>query len=582
MTKHDEDDDDAPSLTRSQVIGIIARGRWWILLAALISTSVAIAVAYVLPVRYTSEATLLVIQQEVPQRYVTPTSTLTIADELDAMTQEVLSRGQLLQLMDKFGLFASERQHLAPEEVLTLMRKNIIIEPLGQESGKRPTGADFNAFKISFAADKAVLAQEVTSQLTSLFIQENLKVRGEQATSTTNFLHEHMDTAKKKLADQEERLKDFKMRYLGELPEQQQGNLAILSSAQTELQNATASMDRAQQQRVYLESLLNAYQRLAEQRLTDQRLAEQRLADQRLADHVIRASDASSAADTSRVIDPVRTLENDITRLESLRDQMLITMREQHPDVKSVDREIAAKQALIQNFKAAKPAAAKTAQNPSAATAAAQKGQDAPVTVAAVPEAPEDSSIAQVKSQLEANRLEIENLSKDEKRIKEAISQYQSRLNLTPVREQELTGILRDYELSKQEYSDLLSKEQQSQLATSLEKQEGGRKFRLVEAPSLPTLPSSPKRMKIALGGVGGGILLGFVLALLTEFKARKLYNDKEVSERFKLPFVIGLPLLLSPMETRRRAFRKVLEWSAGSVVMVALLGAECYVYFHP
>jgi succinoglycan biosynthesis transport protein ExoP len=571
--------EEAPSLNLGQVLGIVTRGRWWILTAMCVVTALATVVAYLLPDRFTSEATLLVVQQQVPQRYVTPTSTLGLADALQAMTQEVLSTKRLLELIDQFGLYAKERQRLAPEQVIALMRKYINIDPIEPPPGSKSQGVDFNSFKISFTSEKALLAQAVTSQLTSSFIQENLKVRGEQAATTTNFLLEHMDAAKKKLAEQEERLKDFKMHHLGELPEQQQSNIGILSAAQAELQNTTASLDRAQQQRVYLQSLLEAYQRLAEQRLAEQRFTEQ----QRLALRSAAMVAPSSQVDTAAVNDPAEVLQADILKLQASRIQLLKTLRELHPDVVALDQEIAAKQALLKTFQAAKIAAAKPPQGPSATKDSTQKSSGPTPAVARTSSiAPEDASIAQVKSQLESNRLEIENLTNDEKQHRTAISEYQSRLNMTPVREQELAGILRDYELSKKEYEDLLGKEQQSQLATSLEKRQGGQQFRLAEPPSLPTLPSSPKRIKIALGGAGGGLALGLLLAVLAEFKQPKLYDDKEVSRRFSIPLVVGLPVLLTPPEARRRRWRRLLEWSAGSVMMVGVLAAECYVYLHP
>ena len=112
-------------------------------------------------------------------------------------------------------------------------------------------------------AEKGALAQEVTSKLTSFFIQANLKTREDQATNTTSFLQAQLDTAKKTLSDQEQAMRDFKAKYLGELPEQQQSNLAIFNGAQSQLQNLEASMDRAQQQRVYLQSMISGYERLA-------------------------------------------------------------------------------------------------------------------------------------------------------------------------------------------------------------------------------------------------------------------------------------------------------------------------------
>jgi len=538
-------DDDEPSLTLSQVKGIVTRGRWWILVTMCVSATAAIAIAYSLPDRFTSEATLLVVQQQVPQRYVTPTSTLSIADELQAMTQEVLSRKRLLELIEQFGLYPKERRRFAPEQVIALMRKYIDIEPLDSAPG----GKDFTAFKISFSADKAVLAQEVTSQLTSLFIQENTNLREEQASTTTSFLAEQVESAKNTLTGQEEHLRDFKMQYLGELPEQQQGNLAILNGAQAQLQNTTSSLERAVQQRAYLESMLAGYQRLASRG--------------------VAVLDPSGHGEISRLYDPVQALQADLTRLQATRAQLLTVYTKRYPDVVAIEREISAKQASLESLKAAK------ADAQASSAAAGEKNQSAPSS----PENEEDTAIAQVKGQLEANRLEIESLSRDEKRANATITQYQSRLNLTPVREQQLSGILRDYELSRQEYLDLLGKEQQSQLAMSLEKRQGGQQFRLAESPSLPTLPSSPKRIRISLGGVGGGILLGLVLAVLAEFRSPKLYDEKELSRRFSMPLVVGLPRLLTPRETRLHIWMRSFEWLAGSALIATILAAQCYVY---
>jgi polysaccharide biosynthesis transport protein len=488
---------------------IISRRRWWILLPACGITFATIAVLSLVPNKYTSEATLLVVQQQVPQRYVTPTATTDMTSALQAMTQEVLSRSRLLGIMGEFGLYTKEKQHLAEEEVVALMRNNIRIQPL--ELG--PPRGDFNAFKISFVSDDPLLAQKVTSRLTSLFIQENLTTRENQSTNTTNFLSAELESAKTRLTEQEHRLRDFKMSNLGELPEQQQGNLAILTGLQTQLQNTMAALGRAQQQRVYLESLV----------------------------------------------------QSDLARLRSERETLLGHFTVKHPRVVKIDQEIVERQALLADSKASKIPGIDT---PGHAGAAAAGTED-------------DTSLASLRSQLEANRLEIENLSKDEKQQKAAVTQYQNRLNLTPVREQQLAGIVRDYELLKQNYADLLSKQQQSQLATSLEKQQEGQQFRLVEPPNLPVLPSSPQRVKISLGGAAGGLCLGLALAFFLSLMDHSLKTEKEVSARFALPLVLGVPSLPTPMEERLHAWKKGFEWLAGSALALAVVVAEFYVYLH-
>jgi len=531
-----------------RVLRLFIKRRWWILLTTGGVILATVAVLSRLPNRYTSEATLLVVQQQVPLRYVVPNSTTDIAVALEAMKQEVLSRSRLQKIISDFGLYAKVKKRLEPEEVITLILRDIDIEPL---ASPHPQQKDFNAFRIAFTTENPLVAQQVTSTLTSLFIQENLKSREEQSTNTTSFLNERMDAAKKKLEAQEERLREFKLQHLGELPEQQQGNLGILASLQTQLQNTMASMSRAQQQRVYLTSLLTGYQAIGTQ-----------------AAHEIPLPGTPEAV--RRSVNPIDAAEIELARLRSERASLSSKFAPQHPDVTRADREIAAAEAVVEHLKANLPKVEKVEGSSHPATAA---------QVAVAGAVPDQPAVAQIKSQLEANRVEMENLSNDEKQLKASLAQYQSRLNLTPVREQQLTGILRDYDLQKLDYTDLVSKALQSELATNLEKNQGGQQFRLVDPPSLPAVPSSPNRLKISLGGAAGGVFLGLALAFLLDLKDSSFHNEKELSRHFGAPIVVSVPLLFTPAEGRRRTWQGAVQWMAGSVLLLAVCVAEYYVY---
>jgi polysaccharide chain length determinant protein (PEP-CTERM system associated) len=507
-----------------------------------------IVVLSLVPNRYKSEATLLVVQQQVPQRYVVPNSTTDTTSELQAMKQEILSRSHLHEIVRKFGLYSNATRRMVPEQIVELMLRDIEIQTL--ESA--PRGKDFDAFTISFTAESPVVAQQVTSTLTSLFIQENLKTREEQATNTTSFLDEQLEAAKTKLAEQEERLRDFKTQYLGELPEQQQGNLGILTSLQTQLQNVMASMSRAQEQRVYLESLLSGYQ------ARDRALA------------IGSSAPWSGSSDARRIVNPIESARADLTRLQSERATLLSRLTVQHPDVVKVTREIAEAEGVLERLKVSPP------NNDEAATRALLAGGTKTQPVVSV-DPVDEPAVAQIKSQLEANRLEMENLSKDEAKFKAGLVQYEKRLNLTPVREQQLTGILREYDLQKQNYSDLLSKELQSKLATNLEKQQGGQQFRLIDPPSRPVVPASPKRLKINLASAAGGLFLGFAMAFLVDMRDQSFHTEKQLSQRFSVPLVVGVPLLLTPKETRTRIWKGSFEWIAGCLLTLAVCVAEFY-----
>jgi len=543
--------------TLALVVNIATRRRWWALGTACGVALATIAVSWFLPNRYTSTATLIVVRQQVPQRYVTPNDTSDLSSALQAMKQEVLSRPRLLKMINDFGLYPKQRKHLAPEQLIALMLSNIDIVPIIEDPLSPIPRRDFDAFKISFITENALLAQQITNTLTSLFTSEYLRSRSEQATNTTEFLNEQLDAKRKKLEEQEERLRDFRLQHVGELPEQQQGNLGILTGLQGQLSNTQASLNRAQQQRAYQQSLLEAYRQ--------------------------RETPATVTTPTGQVIavpavnrgaGPIEAAQNDLALLEAAKAALLSKgYKTEHPDMVKIQREIAAKQ---ETLKALMSAAGSTqaANDPAAIPR--------PATQAAPPAAgPEDTAVVQVRSQLEANKLEIENLSREETRLKASIGQYESRINQTPIREQQESGIKRDTEVLRTEYAEMLKKVQESQLATNLEKEQGGQSFRLIEPANLPTVPTSPKRSKISLGGLGGGLGLGLALALFLEARDTSFRTEKDITKCLALPFVLGIPALPTPREQRRRKVRGAVEWVAASALLLIVAAAQLFIFRH-
>jgi succinoglycan biosynthesis transport protein ExoP len=531
----------------SRVIGMIIRRRWYIAGTAGGVILLTIAVLFQLPNRYTSSATLLVVQQQVPQRYVVPNSATDLTSALEAIKQEVLSRPRLLKMIDDFGLYPKQRQHLAPEDLMALMLKNIDIVPLA----RNPQQRDYDAFEIFYTTENAALAQQVTSTLTALFINENLRSREEQATNTTQFLRDQVEAKRKKLEEQEQRLREFKMQHMGELPEQQQGNLGILTGYQNQLQSTMAALNRARQQQVYLQSLLDSYTR------------------QRTNAAPILVMPGGSQ-NVTRPLTPLEAAQAELARLETQKSTLLTKgYTPQHPDMLKLQREIAWAQDTVNKMRAtAAPLKEAAATTPRVA------GRNAA-------DPAEDLAIAQVKSQLEANRVEIENLTNDERQLKAVIGQYESRLNRTPYAEQQQSSIARDTEALRQEYADLQKKEQESQLATNLEKRQGGQQFRLIDPASLPTVPSSPKRKKLAMIATALGLGLGIGFAFLLEFRNTSFQTEKEVVLHLAPPLLVGLPLIWTPEELQRRKWTLKLEWLAGSLLFVLVSVAELYVYRH-
>jgi polysaccharide chain length determinant protein (PEP-CTERM system associated) len=192
-----------------------------------------------------------------------------------------------------------------------------------------------------------------------------------------------------------------------------------------------------------------------------------------------------------------------------------------------------------------------------------------------------DSALAGLIRQADASAAEIQSLSNQQKKLRADSEQYQTRLNLTPIREQQLAEILRDDDLLKKDYEDLQKQKLQSQLTASVQENQEGQQFRLVDPPSLPVRPASPNRFKICLGGMGGGILFGLVLALFIDTRDGSFHNEKALSQAFALPVVLALPLVLTPAERRGRGWKRSFEWISGCVMTLAMLAAEFYVFRH-
>ena len=181
---------------------ILCRRRWWLALPAFSVWLVVWTLVWFLPAIYRSETVILVEQQKVPEQYVVSNVGADLQQRLQSMTQQILSRTRLLAIVEQYNLYPKLRNRRTPDDVVETMRKDIQIE-LVQSPNQR---GELTAFKVAYLSNNRVVAQRVTSQLTSLFINENLKARQEQSEQTTQFLVNQLEEARQNLADQEAKI----------------------------------------------------------------------------------------------------------------------------------------------------------------------------------------------------------------------------------------------------------------------------------------------------------------------------------------------------------------------------------------
>jgi len=516
-------------------LGVLRRRHFHFLIPLFIGWAVVWGASWVLPPRYQSSTLILVAQPTMPKDYVTPNVSNDLQERMQSITQQILSRTRLLHIIDEFSLYASAHAQWSPDEKVERMRKDIDIELV------RDSSSQITAFNVSYSSRDPLVAQKVTSELTSLFINENLEVRQQQSEDTTKFLETQLETARKSLADQEEKIRQFKAQHVGEMPAQLASNLQILSGLQSQLQNEEDALNAAKQQHVYLQTLADQYRAIQGTAKTADGLTVGLPAlDQELDKLKAQLADLSSHY-TDRHPD-VRKMKEQIAKTEKMREQLLASIKEKGTDTASDS----------------------TADSPSA-------GVSTDPTQA--------SMLAQVQSQLRSNQVEITNREHSIASLKAKVDEYQARLNQEPIREQQLADLTRGYDQSKANYDDLLKKKNESAMATSMELLQQGERFTIMDAPSLPQKPEFPNRLKFCGIGLGIGLLLGVVVAGAFEMMDDRVYDEKELKKLLPPTILTEIPAIMNSLDEQRHKRQLWLGWVTAGIVFATILAGSAFSY---
>src|SRR5580765_1295210 len=220
--------------------------RGWIFLGTVLFSLAGFTFVLLLPDRYKATTTILVDPQKVSEKYVSPTVSSDPGQRLTTITQQVLSSTRLQQIIDDMQLYPELRGKVSREELIDLMRKDISI------TVKQGSSSGLSAFTIEYEGRQRQQVAQVANQLAASFIEWNLKSREQQAQDTTEFLDAQLKEAKQNLEQQEARLSAFKMRHLGEMPEQQAANMQALTQLQTQFQANADALNRLEVERTLL------------------------------------------------------------------------------------------------------------------------------------------------------------------------------------------------------------------------------------------------------------------------------------------------------------------------------------------
>lgn len=199
---------------------IIWQRRWYLIIPVIVLTIVGVAAAFVVPVRYTSTATLLVQSSTLPQAVAAGNPDDVIDRRIARIREQVLSRPELIELVNRYQLYPKQRANAALSDIVDTMRKAVTIVPLAAEMQQQGNNSNTIAFTLSYSYADPTKAQAVAQDLSEQVLRLDATQSTQQASASVQFLSDQARSLQQQIAEQERQIAGIKA-----------ANGSILSSA---------------------------------------------------------------------------------------------------------------------------------------------------------------------------------------------------------------------------------------------------------------------------------------------------------------------------------------------------------------
>ena len=494
-----------------EYLDLASRRKLWIILLTLgISVSIAV-VAMRLPSIYRAETVILVDPQKVPDTVVPTSVSGTVADRLSTIRQEVMSPTQLGLLTKEMNLYPQLRGKVSEQQLVARMQKSTTIEVV--DSG----GQRLSAFRIAFTDTDRNKVAVVANRLASLFIERNLKARQQHFNGTSQFLETELQETKHQLEEKEHLLQDVKSRYIMDLPESKQYHLEAMNSLRDQLRNSQDQANRDRQSKIYIQSM---------------------------------AGMATQTIDLDQEGGPSKSPhQSQLQKLEMQLKDMQVRYGPNYPDVRKLRNEINQLKAKTESEKAE---------------------TDAPDPQLGVPTQQAHNPV--VEAEISKLDQDIEDQTKVQADLEKQVQYHVGKLQQVPVFEQQIAGLMRDYDTLRNHYNQLQAKKLDAVMAGELETHQAGERFEVLDPAVPPDGPAGPKRGMMIIGGLFFGLMCGVGVAFLVEVSDESVRHEREAAHIFGKPVLAAIPKITSNKEHALSLWR-VASLTAGTAFAAVAFG---------
>lgn len=545
---------------------IIKIRRKFLVIPFVVITLFSIVLAVVLPSIYRSTATILIEEQEIPSDLVKSTVTTFADQRIQIISQRIMSRSNLAEIIKKYDLYADDRKSKTEEKIMEKMRKMIKVETISADvidprSGT-PTKATI-AFELAFDDESPILAQRVSNELTSLFLKENIKSRTQSAENAAMFLSEEARRLKDKIQQLQSTLAQFKEKNLHQLPEANQLNQQELTALNNQLLTLDSQERASQERRFYLEGQL--------------------------------AQIDPNAMATNAVGNRVFDMKDRLKELQSQYPSLLARYSDNHPDVLKAKKEIESLQkeigsntdlnklnaeltekkaelaVLLKQYSDKHPDVVKLQRQISALQQSLSDSKQNEYTNLNLE--PDNPAYITLKSQLEAANSDLKSLAFSREQIKKKIEELRHNLMQAPLVEKDYMDLVQELNNTNQRYQEVSAREMEAQISQQLELEKKGERFTLIDPPQEPLEPVSPNRIAILLLGFVLALFGGFGSVALAEMMDSTIHSEKTIAAILGVNPLATIPYLESEQEYQAFKKRRTLLITGFALfVVIALL----------
>jgi polysaccharide biosynthesis transport protein len=484
------------SMTFAQLREIVTRRRWSILVPMVIVFGSAILLALFLPQTFKSTSTMLIESQIIPREFVESTISSYAEQRLQSINHRVMSTTKLLEIIKRYNLYRELKSTWGVEEIAGKMRKDIKLEIInGDVVDPRSGGSKAGAvaFTLSYSGKEPTVVQEIANVLVTLYLEENLRVREEQTSGTTKFLEEEMKSVQASIAELDGQITFFKERNINALPELSQANLQWSDRLDTDMVRLNEQLRSLKEREGYLQTQL--------------------------------AATGVSGFDSGHLIQLRRRLE--LRELHSQLENLKKGLPDNHPELIRIRDEI---------------------------TAVEKRNSDTSVETEGGKS--DDPLYVAMNVQLAGTRSEIVSIKRQLELYRQKNEEYQRRIRAAPRVEQRYKILLSLRNNLQLKQDDLMRKYMESKVAHSVEKEQLGERFTLIDSARLPEKPVSPNIPAIILMGIVLGIGCGIGLAALREFSDQSVRSPEALFNATGITVLAGIPDIIPPKEFAHRNSR--------------------------